>query len=282
MCHVRSWIASQETPNGLMSSRKTSIVSFPSMRCLCRGEDTGKLRLSGMFHVSDRGAADYVVCQPGAVLTVVCCDPVQAEGPVPCSQGVHAVPTGGGLLPGSGSHCCCVAHAHACGGMSPLPLTHTSSLFHSDMAAEDCSICSPDITVCLASAQDAFWGLVQICEKYLPGYYSPGLVSTNTLEPQKKSRTSWVLLSWTGSVRWNIDLRIHASVSTSTQTHRVSRNVTKLTTIAVPLQTSADLCRLQQLCLHHVPFPFMSRKWWRQCLMCYCSNICSLCCYRLK
>lgn len=24
--------------------------------------------------------------------------------------------------------------------------------------------------------QDAFWGLVQICEKYLPGYYSPGLV----------------------------------------------------------------------------------------------------------
>uniref|UniRef100_A0A3Q3WR21 Rab-GAP TBC domain-containing protein n=1 Tax=Mola mola TaxID=94237 RepID=A0A3Q3WR21_MOLML len=25
-------------------------------------------------------------------------------------------------------------------------------------------------------AEDAFWGLVQICEKYLPGYYSPGLV----------------------------------------------------------------------------------------------------------
>lgn len=29
--------------------------------------------------------------------------------------------------------------------------------------------------VCV-SLQDAFWGLVQICEKYLPGYYSPGLV----------------------------------------------------------------------------------------------------------
>ena len=26
-------------------------------------------------------------------------------------------------------------------------------------------------------SQDAFWGLVQICEKYLPGYYSAGLVS---------------------------------------------------------------------------------------------------------
>lgn len=25
-------------------------------------------------------------------------------------------------------------------------------------------------------SQDAFWVLVQICEKYLPGYYSPGLV----------------------------------------------------------------------------------------------------------
>lgn len=26
-------------------------------------------------------------------------------------------------------------------------------------------------------AQQAFWCLVQICEKYLPGYYSAGLVS---------------------------------------------------------------------------------------------------------
>lgn len=29
-------------------------------------------------------------------------------------------------------------------------------------------------------SQDAFWVLVQICEKYLPGYYSPGLVRHTT------------------------------------------------------------------------------------------------------
>lgn len=27
-------------------------------------------------------------------------------------------------------------------------------------------------------AEQAFWCLVSVCEKYLPGYYSPGLVST--------------------------------------------------------------------------------------------------------
>ena len=27
------------------------------------------------------------------------------------------------------------------------------------------------------SIQESFWCLVQICEQYLPGYYSPGLVS---------------------------------------------------------------------------------------------------------
>ncbi|CDQ95626.1 unnamed protein product [Oncorhynchus mykiss] len=32
-------------------------------------------------------------------------------------------------------------------------------------------------------AEDAFWGLVQICEKYLPGYYSVGLVRLTTGVP---------------------------------------------------------------------------------------------------
>ena len=32
-----------------------------------------------------------------------------------------------------------------------------------------CSVCP--------SIQESFWCLVQICEQYLPGYYSPGLVS---------------------------------------------------------------------------------------------------------
>lgn len=43
MCFARSWTASRGNPNGLMWLRKTSIDSFLSMRCLCRGEDTGKL-----------------------------------------------------------------------------------------------------------------------------------------------------------------------------------------------------------------------------------------------
>lgn len=33
---------------------------------------------------------------------------------------------------------------------------------------------------CSSVPQQAFWCLVQICEKYLPGYYSAGLVSTRT------------------------------------------------------------------------------------------------------
>lgn len=32
----------------------------------------------------------------------------------------------------------------------------------------------------LSFSQDAFWVLVQICEKYLPGYYSTGLVRVHT------------------------------------------------------------------------------------------------------
>lgn len=36
-----------------------------------------------------------------------------------------------------------------------------------------------DLSVSVSS-QQAFWCLVQICDKYLPGYYSAGLVSVTT------------------------------------------------------------------------------------------------------
>uniref|UniRef100_A0A3P8VDQ1 TBC1 domain family member 10A n=1 Tax=Cynoglossus semilaevis TaxID=244447 RepID=A0A3P8VDQ1_CYNSE len=39
-----------------------------------------------------------------------------------------------------------------------------------------CQAQAPIAAVLLMHMPDAFWGLVQICEKYLPGYYSPGLV----------------------------------------------------------------------------------------------------------
>jgi len=35
-------------------------------------------------------------------------------------------------------------------------------------------------------AEQAFWCLVSICEKYLPGYYSAGLVSCSLLKFQDK------------------------------------------------------------------------------------------------
>lgn len=38
-----------------------------------------------------------------------------------------------------------------------------------------CLLCKP--LTFLSVSQQAFWCLVQICEKYLPGYYSAGLVS---------------------------------------------------------------------------------------------------------
>ena len=44
----------------------------------------------------------------------------QPAGPVPGAEGLHAVPTRGGLLPGPGAHRCRAAHAHACRG-TPRP-----------------------------------------------------------------------------------------------------------------------------------------------------------------
>lgn len=36
---------------------------------------------------------------------------------------------------------------------------------------------APSLPPCSCPSQQAFWCLVQICDKYLPGYYSAGLVS---------------------------------------------------------------------------------------------------------
>ena len=57
--------------------------------------------------------------------------------------------------------------------------THTHTLSHYKTLSEvfvgllaivnSCGVCP--------SIQESFWCLVQICEQYLPGYYSPGLVS---------------------------------------------------------------------------------------------------------
>lgn len=42
-------------------------------------------------------------------------------------------------------------------------------------------VCHIHLFLCFLSvAKDAFWVLVQICEKYLPGYYSAGLVRSHT------------------------------------------------------------------------------------------------------
>ena len=39
------------------------------------------------------------------------------------------------------------------------------------------SLLAPPLPPCSCLSQQAFWCLVQICDKYLPGYYSAGLVS---------------------------------------------------------------------------------------------------------
>lgn len=41
---------------------------------------------------------------------------LQATGSVPDPEGLHRLPAGRGVLPGSGSSGCSAAHAHACRG----------------------------------------------------------------------------------------------------------------------------------------------------------------------
>lgn len=60
-----------------------------------------------------------------------------------------------------------------------------------------CVIFSQTEFILIGFPQDAFWGLVQICEKYLPGYYSPGLVRFTLMLIMKEKITSycWYLIS---------------------------------------------------------------------------------------
>lgn len=105
VCSARSWIISQGIPNGWMSSRKTCIDSFLFMKCSCHEEDTGRRLLCRALDFNAK-------CWPLFCWVSV----LQAAGLVPGSKGLHTVQTRGGILPGSGPHRCCAAHAHACRG----------------------------------------------------------------------------------------------------------------------------------------------------------------------
>jgi len=137
--------------------RKTSIDSFPSMRCLCHGEDTGTPS-DTMWHYR-------LGLTPPSCLTidllVWCVGAPQAAGPVPCSEGLHSVQTRGGILPGSGSHRCCAADAHACWG---------TSLHHRRHINHRMSVLSPCVgRLCwlgsLLYSSSKFWSLKEKCRR---------------------------------------------------------------------------------------------------------------------
>lgn len=155
----------------------------------------------------------------------------QAAGPVSGTEGVHAVPPGGGLLPGPGPHRRRPAHAHAGRGMStqgdpvarelgpvggcgwlrggaglPAPVYAQSWLVQggalrpsplpwslgAGWGLQGRPPGSPGCSPPVLGLQQAFWCLVQICEKYLPGYYSEKLVSKGSAVPSAVAGTCGV------------------------------------------------------------------------------------------
>lgn len=95
--------------------RPPSTVSFPWDVCV-----SGRTRVSWLMwcHFTlELMTADWwhLICWS------VFFYPPQAAGPVSCSKGLHFIQTRGGILSGSGSHCCCAAHAYACWGVATSP-----------------------------------------------------------------------------------------------------------------------------------------------------------------
>lgn len=93
----------------------------------------------------------------------------QSAGPVPCPQGLHAVPAGGGILPGPGSHRRRAAHAHACRGTCSLHLSlpHTPHTHHTHLWCESaltsawkCSCSSIFTSVCRSESS---WQMLRFC-----------------------------------------------------------------------------------------------------------------------
>lgn len=84
--------------------------SFPELLWICVEEGSQPGTEPGSCLACTGQAAGRRAC---GVASSACPVSLQAAGPVPGAEGVHAVPPGGGLLPGPGAHRRRPAHAHA-------------------------------------------------------------------------------------------------------------------------------------------------------------------------